>query len=75
MYKHLKLSIKLAKNIEKVEITKTELRALMFWATVGVRKSNGGSYYSVVDFIKKNYAIMPFSKKKYKNLFFCSETK
>ena len=58
-----------------VEITETELRGLMFWATVGIEESRGGSYYSVVEFIKDNYNFMTHQKSKYKKLFFGSRLK
>ena len=45
-------------NNNKIEITKTELRGLIFWATTGIEKSNGGSYSSVVNYIRKNHKLM-----------------
>lgn len=32
-----------------LHLTYYELRALLFWATVGVRKSEGGSYYEAAE--------------------------
>ena len=49
----------MAANNEKVEITKTELRSLMFWAKNGIEKSTGGSYRGALDYIRSNYAMMP----------------
>lgn len=58
-----------------VEITETELRGLIFWATAGIEKSNGGSYHSVVEFIKYNYKFMTYQKSRYKKLVFGSRLK
>jgi len=58
-----------------VEITETELRGLIFWATAGIEKSNGGSYHSVVEFIKDNYKFMTYQKSRYKKLVFGSRLK
>ena len=58
-----------------VEITETELRGLIFWATVGIEKSNSGSYYSTIDFIKNNCNFMLYRKSKYKYLAFGSRLK
>jgi hypothetical protein len=49
----------MANNNEKIEITKTELRALIFWASIGIKKMRGGSYEMAKDYIRENYAIMP----------------
>ena len=49
----------MANNNEKVEITKTELRALIFWAASGIKNMRGGSYQMALDYIKENYMIMP----------------
>jgi hypothetical protein len=49
----------MANNNEKIEITKTELRALIFWASIGIEKSRGGSYQLAKDYIRENYHIMP----------------
>lgn len=66
----------MASNNEKIEITKTELRSLILWASVGVRKMRGGTYGKiVVKFIRNNYNIMPFGKKIFKYLEFGSNLK
>jgi len=57
-------------NSKKIEITETELRGLIFWATNGIEKSNGGSYSSIVEFIKYNANFMNYNKSKYKKLMF-----
>ena len=49
----------MANNNEKIEITKTELRALMFWASTGIERMRGGSYQMARDYIRENYDIMP----------------
>lgn len=59
-------------NSKVVEITETELRGLIFWAAVGIEKSRGGSYFSIVEFIKDNYKFMTHQKSKYKKLVFGS---
>lgn len=35
-----------------VEVVKEDLRALLFWANVGVRKSKAGSYRDIEEIIK-----------------------
>ena len=55
-----------------VEITETELRGLIFWATAGIEKMRGGSYYSTIEFINDNYNLMSNDKKRYKKLVFGS---
>lgn len=44
------------KNKEQVEISSKDLKALLFWATVGVSKSHGGSYEDEVENIIQSYA-------------------
>lgn len=44
------------KNDENVKVVKKNLRALLFWACVGVTKSNGGSYEKDIVNIIKSYA-------------------
>ena len=56
-------------NSKTVEITEKELIGLILWATITLEKSNGGSYaLTTINFIKNNYKIMPYSKKRFKNL-------
>lgn len=56
---------------KKVEITKTELRALLFWASVGVDNMHGGTYEGIILRLIKKYAhIMPWTKKEYKSIEF-----
>lgn len=62
-------------NSKIVEITDTELRGLIFWATTGIEKSNNGSYSSIINFIKRNSGFMTHSDKRYKNLTFGSRLK
>jgi len=62
-------------GIKKVEITETELRGLIFWATQGIEKSRGGSYYSILDFIRGRGQIMTYNKKRYKKLEFATQLK
>ena len=57
-------------NFKVVEITETELMGLIFWATTGIEKMKGGSYYSTIEFINNNYNLMSNNKKRYKNLTF-----
>lgn len=59
--------------MKKVEITETELRGLIFWATIGIEKMRGGSYISTVEFIKNNTNLMHNDKKKYKELQFSTK--
>jgi hypothetical protein len=58
-------------NSKTIEITETELRGLIFWASNGIMKSRGGSYYSTIEFIKNNYNLM-VDKNRFKNLVFGS---
>lgn len=58
-----------------VEITETELRGLIFWATVGIERMRGGSYDSTIEFINNNYSLMSNNKKRYKKLVFGSSLK
>jgi len=56
---NLKTIKNMARNNEKIEITKTELRALMFWAHAGIERMRGGSYEFARDYIRNNYNVMP----------------
>jgi len=47
------------RNNEKIEITKTDLRSLMFWASAGIEKHWGGSYTMAKEYIQENNKIMP----------------
>ena len=62
-------------NSKPVTITETELRGLIFWATNGIERMNGGSYYSTVEFINDNYNIMSNEKDRYKKLSFGTRLK
>lgn len=62
-------------NSKPVTITETELRALIFWATTGIERMNGGSYYSAMEFINDNYDIMHNNKDRYKKLRFGTRLK
>jgi hypothetical protein len=63
------------KTIKYVEITETELRGLIFWASYGIEKSRGGSYSSIINFIKSRSNLMHNNKKRFKNLVFGSRIK
>jgi len=62
------------KEVKVVEITETELRGLIFWATVGIGNSNGGSYRSIIHFIKNHSKLMN-CRMRYKNLEFGNRLK
>lgn len=62
-------------NSKKVTITETELRGLIFWATNGIERMNGGSYYSTVEFINDNHGLMSNNKNRYKKLMFGTRLK
>jgi hypothetical protein len=62
-------------NSKKVVITETELRGLIFWASAGIERMNGGSYYSTVEFINDNYNLMQNDKTTYKKLSFGTRLK
>lgn len=54
---------------EKIELTPTELRGLIFWATIGIERINNGTYQEkAIEFIQKKYKIMIYNKKRYKNI-------
>ena len=38
------------------EVVTGDLRALLFWATIGMRKSRGGAYADELDYIIKAYS-------------------
>lgn len=47
-------------NLTKIEITKTELRSLMFWASIGIAKSRGGTYSRTAKkYLRESYKVMP----------------
>ena len=39
-----------------IEIIREDLRALLFWAAIGVSKSRGGSYQKEIEYILETYA-------------------
>jgi len=45
------------RNDEKnVEVVRQDLRALLFWATVGVSRSRAGSYSNIIEHVLESYA-------------------
>ena len=67
----------MANNNTKIEITKTELRALMFWAADGIELMRGGTYDIIArDYIRNNYHLMPkHIRKDYRNIQFGTRLK
>ena len=43
-------------DYELTQIGKSELRALLFWAQVGVAKSKGGSYSDIIEDVLIEYS-------------------
>ena len=41
------------RDMSPVEIGKYELRALLFWAVVGLTKSAGGAYVDAADIVRR----------------------
>ena len=44
------------RNKEIVEVVNSDLRALLFWAAIGMRNSRGGMYEADLQDIIENYA-------------------
>jgi hypothetical protein len=45
---------------KKIEITHSELRSLLFWATIGVQNKTGGSYRNISEIILKYAKLLKF---------------
>ena len=46
----------MSKTKDLTEVVTTDLRALLFWATIGVTKSRGGYQQSEIEHILESYA-------------------
>lgn len=44
------------RNDENVEVVRGDLRALLFWASIGVRESCSGSYRGIIEEVIRSYA-------------------
>ena len=43
-------------NKDSTEILKSDLRALLFWASIGIRSARGGQYQDDIEHILESYA-------------------